>query len=126
MEIGKRGDADVLLVHSPAAEKTFISEGHGINRQDVMYNYFYLVGPKADPAKVKGLKSASDALKAVAQSKSTFLSRADKSGTHSKELTIWKAAGLAPTGASDKWYKEAGLGMGDLLTMAMRQRDTRS
>ena len=118
IEIGKRGDADVLLVHSPAAEKTFISEGHGINRQDVMYNYFYLVGPKADPAKVKGLKSASDALKAVAQSKSTFLSRADKSGTHSKELTIWKAAGLAPTGASDKWYKEAGLGMGDLLTMA--------
>ncbi|WP_051188480.1 substrate-binding domain-containing protein [Proteocatella sphenisci] len=118
MEIGKRGDADLLLVHSPAAEKTFINEGNGVNRKDVMYNFFYIVGPKADPAKIKGNKSASDGLKAIAKSKSTFLSRADKSGTHSKELTIWKAADMSPTGASDKWYKEAGLGMGDLLTMA--------
>ncbi|MGB5824002.1 MAG: substrate-binding domain-containing protein [Proteocatella sp.] len=117
MEIGKRGDADVLLVHSPAAEKVFISEGNGINRKNVMYNYFVIVGPKADPAKIKGVKSASDAFKAVAETKSTFLSRADKSGTNSKELTIWKAAGVAPTGANDKWYNEAGLGMGDLLTM---------
>lgn len=117
MEIGKRGDADVLLVHSPAAEKTFISEGNGINRRDVMYNYFYLVGPKADPAKIKAMKSASDALKAISETKSMFLSRADKSGTHSKELSIWKVAGVSPSGAKDKWYNEAGLGMGDLLTM---------
>lgn len=117
MEIGKRGDADVLLVHSPAAEKVFISEGNGINRKDVMYNYFVIVGPKADPAKIKGFKSATDALKAVAETKSTFFSRADKSGTNSKELSIWKAAGVAPSGAKDKWYNEAGLGMGDLLTM---------
>lgn len=118
MEIGKRGDADVLLVHSPAAEKLFISDGFGINRKDVMYNFYYIVGPKTDPAKVNGTKLAVDAFKAIYAADATFLSRADKSGTNTKELAIWKAAGLAPTGATDKWYKEAGVGMLDLLNMA--------
>jgi len=118
MEIGKRGDADVLLVHSPAAEKQFIADGFGINRKDVMYNFYYIVGPKADPAKVSGKTAAVDAFKAIYAADATFLSRADKSGTNTKELAIWKTAGLAPTGATDKWYKEAGVGMLDLLNMA--------
>lgn len=118
MEIGKRGDADVLLVHSPAAEKQFIADGFGINRKDVMYNFYYIVGPKADPAKISGTKLAVDAFKAIYAADATFLSRADKSGTNTKELAIWKAAGVAPTGATDKWYKEAGVGMLDLLNMA--------
>lgn len=122
MEIGKRGDADILLVHSPAAEKQFVDEGYGVNRKDVMYNYFYIVGPKSDTAKIKGKKQAQEAFKAINSTKSTFLSRADKSGTHSKELSIWKKAELSPTGLKDKWYLETGLGMGDLLVMANEKK----
>ncbi len=118
MEIGKRGDADILLVHSPAAEATFLKYGYGINRKDVMYNFFLIVGPKTDPAKIKGNGSATEALKMIAKADATFLSRADKSGTHSKELVIWKNGDLKPSGATDKWYLETGLGMGDLLSMA--------
>lgn len=118
MEMGKRGDADVLLVHSPAAEKTFVESGFGNTRKGVMYNYFYIAGPKDDPAKIKGKESAVEAFKAIATAKAEFDSRADKSGTHTKELSIWKAAGLAPAGSTDTWYKEAGLGMLDLLNMA--------
>lgn len=122
MEIGKRGDADVLLVHSPAAEKQFVDEGYGVDRKDVMYNYFYIVGPKSDTAKIKGKKQAQEAFKAINSTKSTFLSRADKSGTHSKELSIWKKAELSPTGLKNKWYLETGLGMGDLLVMANEKK----
>lgn len=116
--MGERGDADVLLVHSRAAEDEFIAKGYGINRRDVMYNYYYIVGPKSDPAKVSGMKLAKDAFAAIAKSESPFLSRADKSGTNTKELSIWKSAGLSPSGSKDKWYKETGLGMLDLLNMA--------
>lgn len=122
MEIGKRGDADVLLVHSPAAEKQFVDEGYGVDRKDVMYNYFYIVGPKGDAAKIKGKKQAVEAFKAINNSKAIFLSRADKSGTHSKELSIWKKAELSPTGLKNKWYLETGLGMGDLLIMANEKK----
>ncbi|MEI7885330.1 MAG: substrate-binding domain-containing protein [Clostridia bacterium] len=118
MEIGKRGDADILLVHSPAAEALFLKYGYGINRHDVMYNYYYVVGPKTDPAKIQGNASATEAFKLIAKANATFLSRADKSGTNSKELAIWTNATLKPSGAKDKWYLETGLGMGDLLSMA--------
>ncbi len=118
MAMGQRGDADVLLVHSRAAEDKFIADGWGVNRKDVMYNFFVLVGPKDDPAKIKGMTSAVEAFKAVYDSQSTFLSRADKSGTHTKELTIWTKSGSTPVAATDKWYLETGKGMGDTLTMA--------
>lgn len=118
MDMGKKGDADVLLVHSRAAEDEFITSGFGINRKDVMYNEFYLVGPKADPAGVATTKTAADAFKKIAADKATFISRADKSGTHAKELTVWKKAALTPTGKTDTWYIEAGQGMGATLTMA--------
>jgi len=115
--MGERGDADVLLVHSRAAEDKFIADGWGVNRQDVMYNFFVLVGPKDDPAKIKGMTTAAEAFKAIYDSGSTFLSRADKSGTNTKELSIWKKAGVTPVAATDKWYLETGKGMGDTLTM---------
>ncbi len=115
--MGERGDADVLLVHSRAAEDKFITDGFGINRKDVMYNFYYIVGPKADPAKIKGLTSASDAFKLISDTDSTFISRADKSGTNTKELAIWKKAQVTPVALTDKWYLEAGKGMGDTLTM---------
>ena len=116
--MGARGDADVLLVHSRAAEDKFISDGFGINRKDVMYNFFLIVGPKDDPAKIKGMASASNAFKLIANTGSTFISRADKSGTNTKEMAIWKKALVTPVAGTDKWYLEAGKGMGDTLTMA--------
>ncbi len=116
--MGERGDADVLLVHSRAAEDKFLADGFGINRKDVMYNFFYIVGPKEDPAKIKGLASASEAFKRISDTDSTFISRADKSGTNTKELAIWKKALATPVAATDKWYLEAGKGMGDTMTMA--------
>lgn len=118
MDMGKKGDADVLLVHSRAAEDAFLAEGFGINRKDVMYNEFFLVGPKNDPAGVMATKTATDAFKKIAADKAGFISRADKSGTHSKELAVWKKAALAPSGKTDTWYIEAGQGMGATLTMA--------
>ena len=118
MAIGQRGDADVLLVHSRAAEDKFIADGFGINRKDVMHNYFIIVGPKGDPAKIRNNASAADAFKLIYDTDSTFLSRADKSGTNTKELAIWKKASVAPAAATDKWYLETGKGMGDTLTMA--------
>jgi tungstate transport system substrate-binding protein len=115
--MGQRGDADVLLVHSRVAEDKFLADGWGVNRRDVMYNFYVLVGPKADPAKIKGLTSAVEAFKLIASSDSTFLSRADKSGTNTKELAIWAKAEVKPVAATDKWYLEVGKGMGDTLTM---------
>lgn len=118
IDMGMKGDADVLLVHSRSAEDAFIASGFGVNRRDVMYNEFYLVGPKGDPAAAGGAKSAADAFKRIAGDKAVFVSRADKSGTHSKELSLWKKAGLAPSGKTDRWYIEAGQGMGATLDMA--------
>ncbi|KJS88123.1 MAG: hypothetical protein JM58_02245 [Peptococcaceae bacterium BICA1-8] len=116
MEMGKKGDADALLVHSPAAEDQFMAEGWGKVRKDVMYNQFLIVGPKADPAGISGMTDAVAALKKLADTNSKFISRADKSGTHSKELSIWKAAEVTPAGS---WYIESGQGMGDTLMMAI-------
>lgn len=120
MKMGEKGEADVLLVHSPDAEKTFVNEGFGINRQLVMHNDFIIVGPPADPAKIKGMKSTKEALKMIAQSGSLFLSRGDNSGTHAKEKAIWKAAGIVPEG--QKWYQQTGLGMGQTLNVAAEKK----
>lgn len=118
IEMGMKGDADVLLVHSRSAEDEFVASGFGINRKDVMYNEFFLVGPKEDPSGILDTKTAVDAFKKIAADKSKFISRADKSGTNSKELSVWKKAELAPTGKTDEWYVEAAQGMGATLTMA--------
>lgn len=115
LELGRRGDADVLLTHSPAAEEKFIEEGHGVRRQLVMYNDFVLVGPMLDPAHVKGGGSITSAFTKIATSQSTFVSRGDDSGTHVKETQIWKQADFDPEGA---WYIEAGSGMAETLRMA--------
>ena len=109
IEIGKRGDADIVFVHAKEQELQAVEEGFFVNRHDVMYNDFVLVGPPADPAKVKGIKATPDALKQIAASGASFVSRGDKSGTHTKELSLWKKAGVEPSG--QKWYLEVGQGM---------------
>lgn len=123
LEAGKRGDADVLLVHSPAAEKTFVDEGYGIKRSTFMYNFFVIVGPSGDPAQIKDL-SAADAFKKIESAKSPFISRGDNSGTHSKEKAIWKLAGLDAevVSADTSFYVSAGSGMGATLTMASEKQ----
>ncbi len=115
LQTGKDGNADVLLVHSPAAEKTFMEEGHGVRREDVMYNDFVIAGPESDPAKINGLTSAVEAFKAIASAQALFVSRGDDSGTHVKEKSIWKAAGIEPSGG---WYFQAGDSMGAVLAMS--------
>lgn len=119
IQLGKDGDADVLLVHSPAAEKDFMTAGDGVRREDVMYNDFVIVGPAADPAGIKGMTSAVDAFKKLQKTGSTFISRGDDSGTHNKEKSIWSKAEITPEG---KWYVSAGQGMGEVLTMADEQQ----
>ena len=109
---GARGEGDVLLTHSPAAENAWMAEGNGISRRLVMYNDFVIIGPEADLAKIRGLKAA-DALKRIADAKAVFVSRGDQSGTHVRELAMWKRASVDPKGQS--WYRETGQGQG--LTM---------
>ncbi len=116
LELGKNGDADVVLVHSRKVEDEFIADGYGVNRKDVMYNFFFLVGPKNDPAKVTETKDAASAMSAIAKGGYTFISRGDKSGTHNKELSVWDVANIKPQG--QKWYFEIGQGMADTLMMA--------
>ncbi len=118
--MGSKGEADVLLVHSPAAEKKFMAEGNGVNRRLVMHNDFIIVGPPSDPAKIKGMKKAADAFKKIAASGSVFVSRGDNSGTHAKEKDIWKAAGVKYEG--EKWYQQTGLGMGQTLNVAAEKK----
>ena len=120
MAMGQKGEADVLLVHSPDAEKTFMAEGSGVNRLIVMHNDFVVVGPPADPAAIKGAKSTPEAFKKIAAAGALFLSRGDNSGTHAKEKGIWKAAGINPE--SQKWYQQTGLGMGQTLNVAGEKR----
>jgi tungstate transport system substrate-binding protein len=120
MAMGQKGEADVLLVHSPDAEKKFVEDGYGINRQLVMHNDFIIVGPGDDPAKIKGVKSSAEALKLVAKAEGLFLSRGDNSGTHAKEKTLWKKADINPVG--QKWYQETGLGMGQTLNVAAEKK----
>ena len=118
LDIGKRGDADVVFVHDKAAEEKWLAEGNGVKRYPVMYNDFVLVGPKADPAHVAGGKDITVALKKVSAAKSPFVSRADKSGTHSAELRLWKDAGIDIATAKGPWYRETGSGMGPALNTA--------
>lgn len=114
--LGEAGDADVILVHARSREDAFVEAGHGINRRNVMHNDFILVGPAADPAGVKGMTSAVDALAAIAAAEAPFASRGDDSGTHVKEMSLWEKAGITPV--SGGWYSSLGQGMGDTLTFA--------
>lgn len=120
MAMGKKGEADVLLVHSPEAEKEFMEGGFGLNRRLVMHNDFVVVGPPEDPAKIRGAKTAREGFQEIASAKALFLSRGDKSGTHAKEQAIWKAAGIAPEG--EKWYQQTGQGMGQTLNVASEKK----
>lgn len=116
LRIARNGDADLLLVHHRPSEDAFIAEGYGIERRDVMYNDFILVGPPADPANIRDAANAADALSRIARAGQTFISRGDDSGTHLKERELWALAGLAPAGP---WYLEAGAGMGTTLNLAV-------
>jgi tungstate transport system substrate-binding protein len=116
--LAARGEADVTLAHAPSVEKKYVEDGKMRNRRLVMYNDFVLIGPEGDPAKVKGLKT-DEALRRIAASQSRFVSRGDKSGTHTLELALWKAAGVEPKGA---WYIESGQGMGQTLGIANDRR----
>ena len=120
MAMGQKGEGDVLLVHSPAAEKKFIAGGYGVNRRMVMHNNFIVVGPAEDPAKIKGMKVATEAFKKIASAGTLFLSRGDNSGTHSKEKAIWKASGMNPE--KGKWYQQTGLGMGQTLNVTSEKK----
>jgi tungstate transport system substrate-binding protein len=120
IEIGKRGDADVVFVHAKEQELKAVEEGFFVNRHDVMYNDFVIIGPSNDPAKIKGTKSALDAFKKIAGSGSSFVSRGDKSGTNTKELSIWKKAAIEPAG--QKWYLEVGQGMEKTQRIADEKR----
>ncbi len=112
-------DGDVLLVHAKAAEEKFVAAGHGLKRSDLMYNDFVLVGPPTDPAGIKGVRDSGAALQKIAKTGSLFASRSDDSGTHKKEMALWQDAGVDPTKASGKWYRETGSGMGATLNTAV-------
>jgi tungstate transport system substrate-binding protein len=119
MALGSRGEADILLVHSKDDELKLVAQGYGIDRRELMHNYFILAGPPEDPAKIKGSKSASEAFSRIASAQATFLSRGDKSGTNMKELKIWKELKFEPKG---KWYLESGQGMAETLRLANEKR----
>jgi len=118
LDMARRGDADVVFVHDPAAEEKFVAEGHGVRRDEVMYNDFIVVGPKSDPAKVAGVSAVVDALRRIAGANAAFVSRGDKSGTHAAELRLWKLAGIDPRSGVGRWYRETGSGMGPALNTA--------
>ncbi|HXX58152.1 MAG TPA: extracellular solute-binding protein [Thermodesulfovibrionales bacterium] len=120
IEMGKRGDADVAFVHAKEQELKAVEEGFFVNRHDVMYNDFVIIGPPDDPAKIKGMKSAAEAFRRIADSGSSFVSRGDNSGTHTKELSIWKKDGIEPKG--QKWYLEVGQGMEKTQRIANEKR----
>jgi tungstate transport system substrate-binding protein len=119
LKLGEAGDVDVVFVHARSLEDKFVANGFGVNRRDVMYNDFVLLGPRDDPAGVGKAKSATDAYRAIAAKGIPFISRGDESGTHQKEKEIWASAGVVPRGA---WYIEAGQGMGEVITMATEKR----
>ena len=118
IRVARNGDADVLLVHHTPSEEKFVADGFGVARFDVMYNDFVIVGPADDRANVRGMKDAAAAFGRIAESRSIFVSRGDDSGTHKKELGIWRAAGVDAVSASGQWYREAGAGMGATLNTA--------
>ena len=115
IKLGETGDVDVIMVHARSKEDKFVEGGYGVDRRDVMYNDFVILGPTNDPAGIKGVQDAVEALSKIAASKSTFVSRGDDSGTHSREKQLWTKAGVAPEG---DWYLEAGRGMGEVIVMA--------
>lgn len=119
LALAARGEADVALVHAPSLERKYVEKGKMQNRRLVMYNDFVIIGPEDDPAKIKGVPKAVDALKRIAETQSRFVSRGDKSGTHLLELRLWKRAGITPT---DAWYIESGQGMGQTLGIANDRR----
>lgn len=118
LDTARRGDADVVFVHAKAQEEKFLEEGFGVKRSDVMYNDFVLVGPKSDPAGVEGTKDITTALVAIETKQAPFVSRGDRSGTHSAELKLWKAAGVDIDAAKGQWYRDIGQGMGAALNTA--------
>ena len=118
LDMARRGDADVVFVHDKAAEEKFVAEGFGVERKEVMYNDFVLVGPKTDPAKIAGGKDILEGLKKIEAVKAPFVSRGDKSGTHAAELRYWKAAGIDLDKAKGAWYRDTGSGMGPALNTA--------
>jgi len=118
LDMGRRGDADVVFVHDKAAEEKFVADGYAVERKEVMYNDFVLVGPKADPARVAGDRDIIGALKKIEAAKSAFVSRGDKSGTHAAELRYWKVAGIDLEQAKGPWYRDTGSGMGPALNTA--------
>jgi len=119
LKLGEAGDVDVVFVHARTLEDKFVANGFGVNRRDVMYNDFVVVGPTGDPAGIGKTQSAPEAFRAISSKGSPFISRGDESGTHQKEKEIWASAGVVPKGA---WYVEAGQGMGEVLTMATQKR----
>ena len=118
LDMGRRGDADVVFVHAKALEEKFVAEGYGVQRFEVMYNDFVLVGPKSDPAKVGGTKDIVAALKKISTAQAPFASRGDRSGTHFAELQLWKAAGIDIAKDKGPWYRDTGSGMGPTLNTA--------
>ena len=118
LESARNGDADVVMVHARSLEDEFMRNGYGINRRDLMFNDFVIVGPEADPAGIEGASSATDALTTIADAQAPFVSRGDNSGTHTKELVLWEEAGTQPGG---DWYQETGTGMGEALNIANQQ-----
>lgn len=119
MEMGRNGECDVLLVHSPAEEEKMVEEGYAVNRRAVMHNDFVLVGPSEDPAGIRECASASEAMRRIAEAEAGFVSRGDRSGTHVVERRLWEEAGTSPSG---RWYMESGRGMGDTLRIASQER----
>jgi tungstate transport system substrate-binding protein len=115
LALARRGDADLVLVHDPAAESTFVAQGHGDRRRTIMRNDFVLIGPAEDPAEAQGADDIVDALRRIATARRPFLSRGDSSGTHRMEVALWTRTGARPAG---EWYREAGIGQGDLIRMA--------
>ena len=118
LDTGRRGDADVVFVHAKRQEEKFVADGFGVQRFAVMYNDFVLIGPKSDPAKIRGGNDVVAALQAINKSESPFVSRGDKSGTHAAELALWQQANLNPAGSKPGWYREIGQGMGAALNTA--------
>ena len=119
LDMGRRGDADVVFVHARPLEEKFLAEGFGVKRQDVMYNDFVLIGPKSDPAKIAGGKDALEAFRRIRSAQAPFVSRGDRSGTHFAELEIWKAAGIDIAKDKGPWYRDTGQGMGPALNTAV-------
>ncbi len=120
MAMGRKGESDVMLVHSPDAEIKMVEEGFAVNRRLIMHNDFIIVGPAEDPVKIKGIKASADALKTIAAGNALFISRGDNSGTHAKEKALWKQTGIDPAG--QRWYQETGLGMGQTLNVASEKK----